>query len=78
MSRRYTVFKGRAGNVECYRSVTAGVAELEFASALGADGRKPVGVRIPPPAPQRSIGMAFTRAPAVAWFVNGPCNWGER
>jgi hypothetical protein len=28
----------------------AGVAELEYAPDLGSGGRKPVGVRVPPPA----------------------------
>ena len=58
--------------------VAAGVAELEFASALGADGRKPVGVRIPPPAPHGSVGDRDMRTAVVVWSMVGPCNWGER
>ncbi len=55
-------------------SIAAGVAELEFASALGADGRKPVGVRIPPPAPHESIGRVSMKAAVVVWSVDGPSN----
>ena len=40
---------GSAADVQS-SSLAAGVVELEDTPALGAGGRKPMGVRVPPPA----------------------------
>ncbi len=62
---------------------TAGVAELEDAPGLGPGGRKPVGVRVPPPAHrknpphERRVLTSFVGRPGLepgTLGLRGPCS----